>query len=280
MTQQGGLRPVFVGIAIAVTAVLLVVNVGPILWAFSTSIKIHQEILSYPPSLIPSTPTLRHYARIISTGFLPAIRNSVFYSASTILLGLALGSVAAYGFSRFSFFGKRLAFFLILAGIPMSIGAAAILIPTYVFFSMAGFVDKWFTLILLYTAYNISMVIWILLGTFESIPKELDESAMLDGCSRMRILLQMIIPLAKPGLAASAIFLFIRAWNDFIAASIMITSPQLRPVQLITFHFMGFYGREWGPLMAAVNAALLPTLLLFLFLQRYFVSGLSRGAAG
>ena len=277
MIHPHGKKPVFGLLAFAVTVALLVVNVGPIFWAVSTSLKVHQEILRYPPTLIPSNPTLEHYERIISTGFLPAVRNSVFYSASTILLGLLIGSVAAYGFSRFDFVGKRVAFFLILAGIPMSIGAAAILIPTYVFFSIAGMVDKWYTLILLYTAYNISMVVWILLGTFESIPKELDESAMMDGCSRLRILVQMIIPLAKPGLAASAIFLFIRAWNDFIAASIMINSSKLRPVQLITFHFMGFYGREWGPLMASVNAALLPTLLLFLFLQRYFVSGLSSG---
>jgi ABC-type glycerol-3-phosphate transport system permease component len=78
-------------------------------------------------------------------------------------------------------------------------------------------------------------------------------------------------------LAASAIFLFILAWNDFIAASVMISSPELRPVQLITFHFLGFYGREWGPLMASVNSALIPTVVLFLFLQKFFVSGLTRG---
>ncbi len=266
-------------VALSVIAVLLLVavNIGPILWGISTSVKAHHEILSYPPSIVPDEPTAEHYTRIVATGFLKAIRNSVVYSGSTIVLGVLLGSLAAYGFTRFEFVGKKLAFFLVIAGIPMSIGAASILIPTYVFFAKLRLTDHWYTLILLYTAYNVSMVIWILIGSFEKIPQEVDESAMMDGASRFRTLVQLILPLARPGLAASAIFLFITAWNDFIAASIMITSPDLRPVQLITFHFMGFYGREWGPLMASVNLALLPTLALFLLLQRNFVSGLSSG---
>ncbi len=257
---------------------LVVINVGPILWGLLTSVKPDREILAFPPHFFPYSPTFEHYQRIVESGFGVSIRNSIFYSFLTILLGLFLGSLGAYSFDRFNFPGKKLLFFLVLAGIPMSIGSSAILIPTYVFLAKLGITNKWFTLIPLYTAYNLPMVTWILKGTFETIPKELDEAAKLDGCSRFSTLVKIVLPLARPGLAASSIFLFVGAWNDFITASIMVSSPQLSPVQLSIYHFLGFFGREWGPLTASAITALIPILMVFIFLQKHFVSGLTRGA--
>lgn len=165
-----------------------------------------------------------------------------------------------------------------IAGIPLSIGSAAMLIPNYLYMMELGLTNKWYTLILLYTAYNLPMAIWIMKGGIEAIPLEIEDAALIDGCSRAYIIGRLIPRLILPSIASSALFLFIGAWNEFITAAVMIDSPELRSIQLVIYYFRGFFGTDWGALMASAMIAVLPILVVFSFLGKLMVSGLTQGA--
>lgn len=141
-----------------------------------------------------------------------------------------------------------------------------------------GLTNKWYTLILLYTAYNLPMAIWIMKGGIEAIPLEIEDAALIDGCSRAYIIGRLIPRLILPSIASSALFLFIGAWNEFITAAVMIDSPELRSIQLVIYYFRGFFGTDWGALMASAMIAVLPILVVFSFLGKLMVSGLTQGA--
>ena len=196
----------------------------------------------------------------------------------SMVLGLVLGLLAAYGFERYHFPFKKILFYIVIAGIPLSIGSAAMLIPNYLYMMELGLTNKWYTLILLYTAYNLPMAIWIMKGGIEAIPLEIEDAALIDGCSRAYIIGRLIPRLILPSIASSALFLFIGAWNEFITAAVMIDSPELRSIQLVIYYFRGFFGTDWGALMASAMIAVLPILVVFSFLGKLMVSGLTQGA--
>ena len=186
--------------------------------------------------------------------------------------------LAAYGLYRCRFRGRKLLFYIIVAGIPLATGSAALLIPNYIYFTNIGITDKIYTLPLLYAGYNLPMCIWILRGGLESIPIELEEAAAIDGCSRLYIIFRLVPRLNRPAMASAAIFIFIGAWNEFIVSSVMINSSALRPVQMAIYDYMGYFGIEWGPLTAAASFAIVPVLIIFTFLGKYLVSGMMQGS--
>lgn len=199
-------------------ALLIVLNLSPILWAVLTSFKPSNVIFSYPPKFIGFKPILEHYVTVAQNGFFRVFLNSVLYCMAAVILGLFLALLAGYGFQRYKFKLKKFLFFFIVAGIPLSIGSAALLIPNYLFFSNLGITNKWFTLPLLYTAYHLPMSIWIVKGGIGAIPVEIEEAAMIDGCSKPYIIFRIIAVLNRPALAAAAMFMFIGAWNEFIVS--------------------------------------------------------------
>ena len=233
---------------IVLLLIMLVVNSTPILWGLVTSLKTRREILVYPPKFFNFTPSLEHYFNVFRNGLDIGMRNSLLYSACTIALGLVLGLLAAYGFERYHFPFKKILFYIVIAGIP------------------------------LYTAYNLPMAIWIMKGGIEAIPLEIEDAALIDGCSRAYIIGRLIPRLILPSIASSALFLFIGAWNEFITAAVMIDSPELRSIQLVIYYFRGFFGTDWGALMASAMIAVLPILVVFSFLGKLMVSGLTQGA--
>lgn len=257
---------------------LTVLSLAPLLWGALTSLKSPQDLLAYPPRIAGLELTLQHYQRLVDSGFLRALRVSAYYAAATVILGLALGSVAAYGFDRYRFRAKGFLFLLVVSSIPLSIGAAALVIPNYLFLTSLHLTNKWYTLPLIYTAYNLPMAIWIIKGSMEGIPKELDEAALLDGATPLGVLWRIIIPLSRPALGAAGMFLFIGAWNNFVSSAVMVDSTSLRPVQVAIYQYIGFFGREWGPLTASAIVATVPVIVVFAFLGRFLVSGLSQGA--
>ena len=265
-------------IEICLFLVLIIINATPIAWGVLSSLKLNKDILAFPPKIIGFTPTLEHYTRIISSGFFQSLLTSVFYSAACIVFGVLLSLFAAYGFDRYHFRFRNALFLLVVMGIPLSMGSGALLIPNYLYMASFGLTNRWYTLVLLYTTYNLPMAIWILKGALEAVPKEIDEAATIDGCTGLSILFRILLPLSKPAIAAASIFLFIGSWNEFIAASVMVDSPVLRPVQLTIYHYLGFFGREWGPLTAAASLAVVPILIAFAFLSRLLVSGLTQGS--
>ncbi len=258
--------------------ILFVVNSTPILWGLITSLKTRREILIYPPRFINFTFSMEHYENVFKNGLGAGMRNSLMYAGCTIVLGLILGLLAAYGFERYQFPFKKVLFYIVIAGIPLSIGSAAMLIPNYLYMMQLGLTNKWYTLILLYTAYNLPMAIWIMKGGIEAVPLEIEDAARIDGCSRAYIITRLIPRLTLPSIASSALFLFIGAWNEFITAAVMVDSPELRSIQLVIYYFRGFFGTDWGALMASAMVAVLPILLVFSVLGKLMVSGLTQGA--
>lgn len=258
--------------------VVAIVTLLPIVWGIITSFKGSRDLFAYPPKLFNFAPVLGNYKLVFDGGILQSVLISLFYSAVSIVFGLILGNLCAYGLKRYKFHGRKLIFYLVVAGIPLSSGSAALLIPNYTYMSALHMIDKWYTLPLMYTAYNLPMAIWIMLGGLDSIPLEIEEAAAVDGCSRRYIIFRLIPALNKPALAASALFVFIGVWNEFNVASVMINSPSLRPIQQSIYYYMGFFGLDWGALTAAATIAVVPVLLIFAFLGKFLVSGLTNGA--
>lgn len=258
--------------------VFAVMNLLPIFWGLITSLKEPREISAFPPKIIGFEPTLMHYDAILSTGFMRCILNSLFYAAVAIVLGVIFGYLAGYGFARRKFPLKKLAFYIVVVGIPLSTGSSVLLIPNYIYLMSMKLTNQWFTLPLIYMAYNLPMAIWLLISGVKSVPVELEEAAVIDGANQFYIITRLIPPVIKPSLAAAALFIFIGAWNDYITASVMVTGTGLKNIQMAIYDYMGFFGQEWGPLTASATCAIIPILLVFTFLGRQLVSGLTAGA--
>ena len=159
----------------------------------------------------------------------------------------------------------------------MSIPVASLLIPTYTLIADIGLMNTHLGLVLVYTAYQLPIVVWILATYFQSLPEELEWSAMMDGYSRFQTLWRVVLPLSRPGLVAAVLFVIVFAWNDFVVAVTLLSSEEKRTLPIAISNFLGFYGREWGPLLASAMVATVPILVLFILLQRYFVAGMTGG---
>lgn len=258
-----------INIAIAVFAL------APILWGLSTSLKPTPSILVYPPQIIPSHPTLEHYRLLFQTDIQTPIINSVIVSIGAVLLSLGIGSIAAYGIARLPFRGKTLLLFFIVA--LMSIPLPSLIVPTFTFLANINLNNSLTGLILLYSAYQIPFVVWILYSYFLSLPIELENAALIDGYSRLQTLRKVVLPLSGPGLVAAGLFVVTFAWNDFVVAVAMISSSEIKTLPVAIYGYLGFYGRDWGPLTAAAIISILPVIAVFVLFQRYFLSGMTSG---
>ena len=263
---------------IIIFIIVAIVNLIPFLWGISTSLKPAREVLQYPPKAIGSSISFEHYKQVFNDTFPVGVRNSLIYCAIAIAIGLVLALMAAYALTRFKFGGRRAFFILVLAGIPLSIGSAAMVVPNYTFFSTLHMTNRWYTLPLIYIAYNLPMAIWVLMSGMESVPKEIDEAATMDGAGKWYILFRVITPVLLPSIASAALFIFLGAWNEFVVSSVMVSSGSLQNIQVSIYNYMGFFGRQWGPLCAAATSAVLPTLIVFGFLGRLLISGLTAGS--
>lgn len=265
-------------LATVLFALLVVINLAPLLWGLLTSLKGEADLFRFPPTLFDFTPTLENYQRVIDSGFGQSMQVTIIYCAITVFLVLLLAVPAAYAFDRFDFPGRKFLFLLIVASIPLSLGAAALLIPNYIYFMRLGLTNQFYTLPLIYTAYQLPMAIWIVKGTIEGIPKELDEAAIADGAGHFTVLRLVILPLCLPALGAAGVLTFVGTWNEFLASTVMVDNPALRPVQPAIYNFIGYFGREWGPLTASAVIGVLPIFIAFLLLGRLIISGLTKGS--
>ena len=167
---------------------------------------------------------------------------------------------------------------MILFGIPLSMGSAAMVVPNYMMFSALNMTNKFYTLPLIYTAYNLPMAIWIMVGGMQSIPYSIEEAAMIDGASRWYIIFRLIPHLSLPTISCAALMIFIGAWNEYQVSSVMVASNSLYPIQVSIYNYIGYFGQEWGPLTAATTLAVVPILIVFTWLGKYLVSGLTAGS--
>jgi ABC-type glycerol-3-phosphate transport system permease component len=195
-----------------------------------------------------------------------------------VIVTVTLGMIFAYAFTRYDFRGKKAIFYLVLAGIPLSMGSAALVIPNYLLFSYLNLANKWFTLPLIYITYNLPMACWILVCGLRSIPYSIEEAAAIDGASKLYIIGVLIPRLSLPTLACAGLLSFIGAWNEFIISSVLVSSPKYYPIQVSIYNYMGFFGREWGPLMASATIGVIPIIIVFAFFGNLLISGLTAGA--
>ncbi len=249
----------------------------PIYWTLNTSLKLEGDIGAYPPKWIPDPPTIEHYVNIVRSSSLPRnYMNSIILAIGTILLVLVLGVHAGYAAARFEFRGKNAILFLMLS--TVMIPGIVTLIPQYFLAVQLGLYDRFIALFLVFGAWQVPTVVWIMSGFFRSIPRELDESSLVDGSNRIGAFYRVIMPLSWPGIASAAIVVFVWVWNEFIIALNLTASQSTRPLTVGVFFFVGETGIEWGKMTAAAIVGLIPVIVAFIFLQRRFVSGLTAGA--
>lgn len=259
----------------AITALIALVALFPILWGLSTSLRPAAELVAFPPTLLPSQPTLEHYALLFRTGIERFVLNSLIVSVASVVGCLALGSLAAYAMARIPFRGSAPLLLAVVA--LMSIPLPSLLVPTFTFLARLGLLDSLTGLTLLYTAYQLPIVVWVLYGYFQTIPIELEQAARVDGYSQFDTLRKIVIPLSGPGLVAAGLFVVTFAWNDFVVAVAMNSSESVKTLPVAIYGYLGFYGREWGPLTAAAILSTIPVIIVFIAFQRFFLGGMTSG---
>jgi len=249
----------------------------PIYWTVNTSLKVPATVVSFPPKWLPQPFSLESYVNIITESVLPRnYLNSVILVAGTMALVLAIGVPAGYAAARYEFKGRNAILFLLM--MTVMIPGIVTLIPQYFLAVRLGLYDSYLVLILIYGAWQVPTVVWIMRSFFQNIPRELDESAQVDGCSRIGAFYRVVLPISVPGIAAAAIVVFVWVWNEFIIALNMTASNATRPLTVGLYFFIGETGIQWGGMSAGAAMALLPVILAFIFLQRRFVEGLTAGS--
>lgn len=220
--------------------------------------------------------TLKNYVSIFSQGYFTYVINSLLVCITATVLACTISLFAAYCLSRFRFPGRALVFGLIMGGqfFPWII----LVNPIFILFAKGGLINSQFGLILCYTAFITPFTIYLMVGYLTTIPKSLDEAAIIDGASRLTVIRRIIIPIMAPGLVAAATFGFLQSWSEYLLALALITDDALKTIPLGLYQYFGDTQTDWGAVMAGSVVATVPTLLLFLPLQRKLVSGLTQGA--
>lgn len=249
----------------------------PLYWLLKISVTPERLIYSEGTALWPGSFTLDNFRAVIFySDFMVYFRNSVFVSLSSAAITTVIAAAAGYAFSRFQFRGKPLIVVLML--ITQMFPLLMIITPIYKIVAALGLLNTLSSLIVVYTAFNIPFATFLMQSFFDGIPRDLDEAAMMDGCTRLQALRKVILPLTLPGLAATLGFIFTAAWSELLFALMLINSNDSMtfPVGLLTF--VSKFSVDWGQMMAAGVLALVPSCLFFVFIQRYLVQGLTAGA--
>jgi multiple sugar transport system permease protein len=257
----------------------------PIYFIFITSIKPTSAVLDLPISFLPTQPTVSNYVEIFQNRpFELYTMNSLIVASTTTLICITLGTVTGYSFSRYEFMGNK-ALLLSIVGARM-IPPIALIVPFYGIMSNPPLIggltgslyDTRIALIVTYTFFNLPFAVWIMKNYFDGVPESLDEQARIDGCSRWEGFVKIILPMAKPGIAATAILAFIFSWNEFVFALVLTSSEQSQTLPIAVSLFVADDFVDWAHLAAGGMIAALPGILFGLFFQQYIVSGLTQGA--
>jgi multiple sugar transport system permease protein len=246
----------------------------PFVWTIMTSLKTRVDTID--PSVWVFKPTLENYRAVFQKrDLLFYVKNSVIIVFFTTLISIVLGTMAAYGFARFQFHRKEdLAFWILsLRMLP----PMAVVIPFFLMGRFLHLLDKHFFLIIVYLSFNIPFTIWMMRGFIEDIPREIEESAWVDGCSRFQALTRIVFPLTLPGIVATAIFCVIQSWNEF-ALAFFLTSFNSRTIPTTVTFFLTVLGVIWGEMAAVGVVATIPILIFAVIVQKYLIRGLTFGA--
>jgi multiple sugar transport system permease protein len=256
------------------TLALLAVTLFPVLWLVQLSLKVEREAFLMPPKLL-FWPTLENYVALFQGKFARSFGNSLIVGVLTTLISLLLGVPAAYALSRGAVQAdKSIALWILTTRMAPPIAFA---IPFFLTYRYLGLIDTLLGLVVIYLTFNLSLVIWMMRTFFDGLPRSLEEAAEIDGASPWAAFLRITLPLAGPGLATTAIFCFLFAWNDFFFALVLTRShAQMAPVAIV--NFMNYEGWEWGKIAAGGTMIMLPVVAFSLLVRRYLIRGLTAGA--
>jgi multiple sugar transport system permease protein len=261
---------------------MLAFTVVPMAWMISTSLKSSFAAINQPPQWIPNEPTLDAYRNLLSPSsdagaeFLRYLRNSLWVSTATTVLGLLVAVPASYAFSRFNFPGRDLLFFSVL--VRNMFPVVVFLIPLFILMRRLSLIDNHLSLIITYLTFGLPLSIWLLKGFYDNIPPQLEQAARIDGATRFQAFRLIVMPLSSPGIIATAIYAFIQGWNEYVYARTFINSSNLLTMPVGLQKFFAEYTSNWPGLMAASFIMSVPVVVLFLLLQNYFVQALTEGA--
>lgn len=251
----------------------VVVALFPLVWTLSTSFKTTEEYFTFPPVWIPRHPTLEHYIYVISTGGTGYLLNSLLIAGVNVLLVLVVSIPAAYAITRLRVGGENFSFWILSQRMFPPVAA---IIPLFLLLSRLKLVDRHPSLILTYSTFNVAFAVWLLIGFFEEFPIEIEDAALVDGCSRLRALLAIYVPMLAPGIIVVALFCFIFSWNEFMFAMIL-TREVAKTVTVKLAEFQAPTKILWGEMSALATISMVPVIAFAVFLQRYLVRGLALG---
>ena len=255
-------------------SLLLVFFVFPIYWLFIISFKTPDEIFHFPPVWYPKSLQFANYAVLFKDGDAVSVLNSLILAGVSTVIAMIFGTMCAYSLVRFKTGGEDFAVWVISQRLMPPI---AIIFPIFLLYVYLGWVDSYGGLIILYTAFNLPYVIWMMRGYIEDIPLELEESALVDGCSRWAVLWKVVFPMARTGLFATAVFTFVFAWNEFIFA-LVLTRTEVVTYTVQVTHYFGGQSNFWAKIAAMSALGTVPVFITVSLLQRFLVRGISMGA--
>jgi len=264
-------------ITIAVMAVLLVWTIFPFYWMVTTSIKHNDEIYGAVAAIVPRTFTTVHWYELFTrTAFVTQFRNSLIISGSTTLLSMAIGSLGAYAITRLQFAGRSIAARSLIYS--YLVPPAVLFIPLFQLLGTLNLLNSLQGLIISDLTFTVPFCTWLLVGYFKTVPVELEEAALVDGCNRLTTLIRITLPLSAPALVVVALFSFTLSWNEFLYALVFNQDANLRPVTAGLTAMAVEDVFFWGRMMAAATLGSLPPIILYTLAQRYVVRGLTLGA--
>ena len=254
--------------------ILTIFFVFPVYWLFIISFKTPDEIFAFPPVWYPESIQFANYRVLFKDGDAETVWNSLILAGVSTVIAMLLGTICAYSLVRFKTGGENLAVWIISQRMMPPIAIAFPIFLLYVFF---GWVDSFHGLIILYTAFSLPYVIWMMRGYIEDLPLELEESALVDGCTRWEVLWKVVFPMVRSGLFATAVFTFVFAWNDFLFALVLTRTEVITYTVQVT-HYFGGQSNFWAKIAAMSVLGTIPVFFTVATLQRYLVRGISMGA--
>lgn len=269
-----GVRRVIIAIVLTIGLILFLF---PVIWMFLTSFKTQNQIFATPPVLIPPSDqwNLSNYiGAMTESGGLQAVRDSLIVSLATAVISVGVGALAAFSLARYRIGGQQFSFWILSTRMFPPVATA---IPLFLIFRNLKLLDTYWALIIANTIFNLPFAIWLLKGFIEDLPPELEESALIDGASTFGAFWRVTLPLISPGLVTALLFSFVFSWNEFMFA-LLLTRKTVRPLTVMIQSLAGGHEILWAQIAASGVIAIIPGILLVVFLQRYIVRGLTMGA--
>ncbi len=274
MIKENNIKFTFLSLSLLL---IILIFFFPFFWIITSSFKSPEEIISTSTTIIPRSFTLEHYNKILfSSDFFIYLKNSLIVSFSSMIISILLSVSAAYGLHKLKFYGNKFVEYSLL--VTYAFPGVILLVPIYLLFAKVNLLNSYFALIIVNVLFATPFAVWMLKAFFRLIPNEVEEAAYIDGASRYVVISRIIVPLASPGIASVAIFCFIISWTEYLFASILVSGDDLKTLPVGLAGIVGQYQIDWGFLLSGAVLASLPVILLFVFIGKYFVSGLTEGA--